>query len=78
MRSTPNTITITRYKEEENSMMNDKMEKIKTAGNTPSVQTESTCVIQGMAIVLKVLFGMEACARQVLIVYHCLYPILNG
>ena len=59
-------------------MMNDKMEEIKTAGNTPSVQTESTCVIQGMAIVLKVLFGMEACARQVLIVYHCLYPILNG
>lgn len=78
MRSTPNTITITRYKEKENSMMNDKMEEIKTAGNTPSVQTESTCVIQGMAIVLKVLFGMEACAGQVLIVYHCLYPILNG
>ena len=59
-------------------MMNDKMEEIKTAGNTPSAQTESTCVIQGMAIVLKVLFGMEACAGQVLIVYHCLYPILNG
>ena len=78
MRSILSTITITKNKEEENSMMNDKMEEIKTAGNTPSAQTESTCVIQGMAIVLKVLFGMEACAGQVLIVYHCLYPILNG
>lgn len=78
MRSILSTITITKNKEEENSMMNDKMEEIKTAGNTPSAQTESTCVIQGMAIVLKVLFGMEAYVGQVLIVYHCLYPILNG
>ena len=65
-------------KEVENSMMNEKKKEIKTAGNTPSNQTESTCVIQCMAIILKVLFGMEACVGQVLIVYYCLYPTLNG
>lgn len=65
-------------KEVENSMMNDKMEEIKTAGNTPSDHTESTCVIQCMAIILNALFGMEAYVGQVLIVYHCLYPILNA
>ena len=58
-------------------MMNDKMEEINTAGNTPSDQTESTCVIQCMAVILNALFGMEAYVGQVLIVYHCLYPNLN-
>lgn len=71
------TITM-KNKEVENSMMNDKKEEIKTAGNAPSDQTESTCVIQCMAMILNVLFGMEAYVGQVLIVYHCLYPILNG
>lgn len=59
-------------------MMSEKKKEIKTAGNTPSDQIESTCVIQCMAIVLKVLFGMESYVGQVLIVYHCLYPISNS
>lgn len=65
-------------KEVEKSMMNDKKEELKTAGNEPSDKTESTCVIQCMAIILKALFGMEAYVGQFLVVYHCLYPTLNG
>ena len=63
---TPSTTITMKNKEVENSMMNEKKKEIKTAGNTPSNQTESTCVIQCMAIILKVLFGMEACVGQLL------------
>lgn len=59
-------------------MMNEKKKEIKTAGNTPAGHMEENAVLLCMAMILNVLFGMEAYVGQFLVVYHCLYPALNG
>lgn len=59
-------------------MMSEKKKEIKTAGNTPAGHMEENAVLLCMAMLLKILFGMEDYVGQVLIVYYCLYPTLNG
>ena len=53
-------------------------EKNMTVYNTSVASMEENTVLLCIAMLLKILFGMEACVRQVLIVYYCLYPTLNG
>lgn len=53
-------------------------EKNMTVYNTSVASMEENTVLLCIAMLLKILFGMEACVGQVLIVYYCLYPTLNG
>lgn len=58
--------------------MIDEKEELKTAGKAPAAQFEKSNVLLCMAIILKVLFDMEAYTGQVMLVYQYLYPSLNG
>lgn len=53
-------------------------EKNMTVYNTSVASMEENTVLLCIAMLLKILFGMEACIGQVLIVYYCLYPTVNG